>query len=58
MVIEGLEEKGGVLSLLINPNTFCRTALATTSLLKTRRGYPVDNRPSTDKLHNFVRKKK
>ena len=24
---------------------------------KTRRGRPVDNRPSTDKLHQFVRKK-
>ena len=25
---------------------------------KTRRGSPVDNRPSTDKLHRFVKKKK
>ena len=28
------------------------------STVKTRRGGPVDNRPSTDKLHQFVRKKK
>ena len=27
-------------------------------LSKTRRGSPVDDRPSTDKLHNFVQKKK
>ena len=27
-------------------------------LLTTRRGSPVDDRPSTDKHHNFVRKKK
>ena len=26
--------------------------------LKTRRGSPVDDRPSTDKLHHFVQKKK
>ena len=26
--------------------------------IKTRRGSPVDDRPSTDKLHHFVRKKK
>ena len=26
--------------------------------MKTRRGSPVDDRPSTDKLHHFVRKKK
>ena len=26
--------------------------------VKTRRGSPVDDRPSTDKLHHFVRKKK
>ena len=25
---------------------------------ETRRGSPVDDRPSTDKLHHFVRKKK
>ena len=25
--------------------------------LKTRRGSPVDDRPATDKLHHFVRKK-
>ena len=25
---------------------------------KTRRGSPVDDRPSTDKLHHFVQKKK
>ena len=28
------------------------------SSLKIRRGSPVDDRPSTDKLHHFVRKKK
>ena len=27
-------------------------------IVKTRRGSPVDDRPSTDKLHQFVRKKK
>ena len=27
-------------------------------LIRTRRGSPVDDRPSDDKLHNFVRKKK
>ena len=27
-------------------------------LVQTRRGSPVDDRPSTDKLHHFVRKKK
>ena len=26
--------------------------------MKTRRGSPVDNRPSTNKLHNFVKKQK
>ena len=26
--------------------------------MKTRRGSPVDDRPSTDKLHHFVQKKK
>ena len=27
------------------------------NLIKTRRGSPVDDRPSTDKLHHFVQKK-
>ena len=26
--------------------------------IKTRRGSPVDDRPSTDELHQFVKKKK
>ena len=35
----------------------CRTAPATPGML-TRRGSLVDNRPSPDKLHHFVKKKK
>ena len=39
----------GLLDILFNLVNF--------DSLKTRRGSPVDDRPSTDKLHNFVQKK-
>ena len=42
---------------LINYGAVCRTAPATPGLLKLDGVGPVDNRPSTDKLHYFVRKK-
>ena len=42
----------------INDKAVYRTAPATPGLLKLDGVGPVDNRPSTDKLHHFVQKKR
>ena len=41
----------------MSDNGVCRTAPAILGLLKLDGVGPIDNRPSTDKLHHFVQKK-
>ena len=47
-----------LLSTLTKKMYITRTQKCQQFKKKTRRGSPVDDRPSTDKLHHFVKKKK
>ena len=55
MNILGLKDDS--INELMSDGGDCRTAPATPGLLKLDGVGPVDNRPSTDKLHHFVQKK-